>query len=127
MAIKTFTFYGKTLEETQKLSLNEFADMLTSRKRRSIKRGLTDVQKKLLKKLKDGKNNVKTHARDMVVLPEMIGKTLRIHNGKEWVLVTLEKEMLGHCLGEFALTRKKVQHSAPGIGATRSSASLSVR
>ena len=50
-----------------------------------------------------------------------------IHNGKEFVMIKITEEMLGHRLGEFAATRKKVAHSSPGIGATRSSASLSVR
>jgi len=63
----------------------------------------------------------------MIVLPEMLGKLIRVYNGKEYVPVAIEPEMLGHRLGEFTQTRKKVTHSAPGIGATKSSASLSVR
>ena len=57
----------------------------------------------------------------------MVGTTIRVYNGKEFVQVMIEDEMVGHYLGEFALTRKRIQHSAPGIGATRSSASLSVK
>ena len=71
--------------------------------------------------------NIETHCRDMIILPEMIGKTIKIHKGKEFVQVMIMENMIGHYLGEFALTRNRVEHSAPGIGATRSSAALSVK
>ena len=127
MAKKEFTFKGKTTEELKKLSLNELAQLLTSRQRRTIKRGFTEQQKILLKKLRGNSKNTETHCRDMLILPEMIGKTIKVHQGREFVPVAIEADMIGHCLGEFVLTRKKVAHSAPGIGATRSSASLSVK
>lgn len=120
-------FKGKTIDELKRFSLNELAQLLTARQRRTIKRGFTDQQKILLKKLRSNKKNIETHCRDMIVLPEMIGKTIKLHQGKEFISVTIESDMVGHYLGEFALTRKKVVHSAPGIGATRSSASLSVK
>jgi len=127
MAKKEFTFKGKTAEELKKLSLNELAQLLTSRQRRTIKRGFTEQQKILLKKLRSNKKNIETHCRDMIILPEMIGKIIKVHQGKDFVPVAIEADMIGHYLGEFVLTRKKVAHSAPGIGATRSSASLSVK
>ena len=127
MAKKEFTYRGKSLEELKNLSMNEIGLLLPARQRRSLKRGLTDQQKVLLKKIKNNKSNIETHCRDMIILPEMIGKTIRVHSGKEFVPVILINEMLGHCLGEFALTRKRVAHSAPGIGATKSSAALSVK
>jgi len=123
---KEFIYHGKTMADISKLSLEEFALLLPSRERRKVKRGFTEAEKKLVADIKVGKN-VKTHCRDMIILPEMIGKTIKIHNGKEWVELRLEPELLGHRLGEFALTRKELRHSSPGIGATRSSASLSVR
>lgn len=124
---KIFLFRGKKMEDVRKLSLKEFTDLITARERRSIKRGFTPAQKKLLESLRKDKRDVKTHCRDMIILPEMVGKTVRVHNGKEFVAVRIIEDMLGHRLGEFAVTRKKVAHSSPGIGATRSSASLSVR
>jgi len=124
---KVFLFRGKKAEDVKKLSLKEFAALLKSRERRSLERGFTEPQKKLLEALKKDKRDYKTHCRDMIILPEMIGKTIRVHNGKEFAVVRITEEMLGHRLGEFAVTRKKVAHSSPGIGATRSSASLSVR
>ena len=127
MAKKEFTFKGKTTEELKKVSLNELAQLMTSRQRRTIKRGFTEQQKILLKKIKANEKNIETHCRDMIILPEMIGITIKVHQGKEFVPVMIEQDMIGHCLGEFVLTRKRVAHSAPGIGATRSSASLSVK
>jgi small subunit ribosomal protein S19 len=127
MAKKEFSYRGKTLEELKELSINDFATLLPARPRRNIKRGFTDQQKVLLENIKKGAKDVKTHCRDMIILPMMVGLTIRIYNGKEFVQVYIESEMLGHCLGEFALTRKRLQHSAPGIGATKSSSSLSVK
>ncbi len=126
MAKKEFQYRGKTLEELKKLSLEELAELLPARERRSIKRGLTHEEKKLLEKL-EKKDKVKTHAREMIILPSMVGKTIMVHNGKSFVDVQIQPEMIGMRLGQLALTRKRVQHSGPGVGATRSSAHVSVR
>ncbi len=127
MAKKAIMVKGMHEEELKKLSLKEFIEITNSRARRSLKRGFTDLQKKLLKKIDKNEKNIKTHCRDMVIIPKMIGLTIRVHNGKEFVPIIIQPEMIGHYLGEFAQTRRKVSHSAPGIGATRSSASVSVR
>lgn len=127
MAKKEWSYKGKTKEELVKMSLNELMAILPSRERRSLKRGMKTEHKKLLKSLNSNDKDVKTHSKDMVILPEMFGKLVKIHQGKEWVIVSITEEMIGHRLGEFVMTRKKVVHSAPGIGATRSSASLSVK
>jgi len=115
-----FTYRGKSIEELKEMNLDSFADLLNSDGRRKIRRGLTDGEKKLLEAL-DDKDNVKTHERDMIVVPKMIGKTIQVYNGQRYIEVDVEGEMLGHHLGEFAKTRKEVSHSAPGLGATRSS------
>ena len=127
MAKKEFVYGGKTLEDLKKLSLNELAVLLPSRQRRSFKRGLTEQEKILLKRVKKNEPNIETQCRDAIILPEMVGKTIKVHNGKEFIPVIIIEDMIGHYLGEFSLTRKKVMHSAPGIGATRSSAALSVK
>lgn len=127
MAKKEFTYRGKTLEELKNLSINEFMLLLPARMRRSLKRGFGEQQKILLKHIKSKKKNIETHCKDMIILPEMIGITIRIHNGKEFIPVSIQEEMIGHYIGEFVITRGKVEHSAPGIGATRSSAALSVK
>ncbi len=127
MAKKEFTYRRKTLEELKKMSLNEFAELVPARQRRSLKRGLTDQQKRLLNKLRKGEKNIKTHCRNMITLPEMVGQAIQVHDGKSFITIRITDEMIGHSLGEFTLNRRRVSHSAPGIGATRSSASLSVK
>lgn len=121
-----FKYRGKTWEEIQQMDLVDFVKLLPARQRRSLKRESLKRYKPFFGKLeamKKGarKKPIKTHARDIIVLPQMVGLTLHIHNGKEFAPVAIIQEMLGHYLGEFALTRQKVQHSAPGIGATKSS------
>ena len=126
MVKKEFTYRGKTLEELKKLSLNELSGIMPARQRRTLKRGLTEQQKILIKNIRKN-GGAKTHCRDMIILPEMVGKTIKVYSGKEFMPVMVVEEMIGHCLGEFILTRKRVAHSAPGIGATKSSGALSVK
>jgi len=126
MARAEFTYRGKTLSELKNMSIKEFSVLLPARARRTLLRGFTEQQKKLLKNLKNNAQ-VETHCRDTIIIPELLDKTIRIHNGKNFIQVLIQPEMLGHALGEFVMTRRKVVHSAPGIGATKSSASLSVK
>lgn len=116
-----FTYRGKTIEELKKLSHDDFALLVPARQRRTIQRGFSEEHKKLLHKVKIKDPNIRTHLRDMIVLPEMIGLKISIHSGKEFVPIEIIPEMMGHYFGEFVLTRKKVSHGAAGIGATRSS------
>ncbi|WP_324663945.1 30S ribosomal protein S19 [Haloarcula sediminis] len=122
-----FTFRGHTLDELQDMELEEVAELLPARQRRSIKRGLTEEKQKLLEKARDAEeeatanNPIRTHLRDMPVLPVMVNLTFAVHNGQEFERVRVEPEMLGHYLGEFQLTRSSVEHGQAGIGATRSS------
>lgn len=126
---KKFTYRGYTLEELQKLSIEEFAKLLPSKQRRSVMRmfvkGTSPRHRKLLEKIRKMKGKeekiIRTHLRDMVILPEMVGMKFGVHNGKEFLVMEVVPEMIGHRLGEFSQTRKKVIHGAPGIGATRSS------
>ena len=127
MAKKEFRYKGKTAEELSELSVAQYAELVPSALRRKIRRGFTDAEKAFIKRVEKGENNIETHCRDMIILPGMFGKTIKIHNGKEFVPVGITAEMAGHVLGEFALTRKQASHSAPGVGATRSSGALSVR
>ncbi len=121
---KKFLFHGKSLEELERMSLEEFSKLLNSRQRRSLERGMPKQQKKLLiavRKWKGKDKLLRTHSREMVILPEMVGSKLGIYTGKEYKTVIIDESMLGHCIGEFAPTRQRVKHSAPGLGATRSS------
>lgn len=122
-----FTYRGHTIEELQEMDLDEVADLLPARKRRSIERGLSVEKEKLLAKAREkgdeetANDPIRTHLRDMPVLPEFVGKTFAVHTGQEFERVRIEPEMLGHYLGEFQLTRTSVEHGQAGIGATRSS------
>ncbi len=127
MALKEFKYRGKTLDDLKKLSIKELALLLPSRERRKIKRGFTEAEKTFLEKLQSKSKKIKTHCRDMVILPVMVGRMVSIHAGKEFKDIEVTAEMIGHRIGEFALTRSRVSHNAPGIGATKSSASLSVK
>jgi len=127
-AKKEFTYRGLTIEELKKLSVDEFVPYLPARMRRTLRRGLTREQNKLLNDIENSKKEViKTHLRDMIVLPDFVGHKIAVHNGKEFVHVTIQPEMIGHYLGEFALTRKEVKHTGPGVGATRSSKYLPLK
>ncbi|MGB9708352.1 MAG: 30S ribosomal protein S19 [Candidatus Pacearchaeota archaeon] len=127
--VKEFVYRGKGIEELKQMDLREFAKLLPSREKRTLLRQTEKVEKFLKrceKKISMNKG-IRTHSRSMIIVPKMIGLTINIHNGKEFVAIKITEEMLGHRLGEFALTRRKVEHGAPGIGATRSSAFLSVK
>lgn len=118
---KIYLFRGKSIEELQKMSLEDFSKLLTSRQRRALLRGFSTEEKKFLERLRKSNKPLKTHLREMIIIPEMVFKKILVHNGNTWVAVDIKPEMLGHRLGEFALTRKKVIHSAPGVGATKAS------
>ena len=125
---KEFTFRGYTLGQLQKLSLEEFAKLLKARARRHLLRGLTERQKKLLEKIEKYPEKFhKTHERDMIIVPSMIGKTIGVHNGKTFVPVRITPEMLGHRLGEFVPCTSRVKHSAPGVGASRATKYLAAK
>lgn len=126
---REFTYRGFTIQQLLKMPMDQFVQLLSSRQRRSLKRGLTPPQRILLEKIRSakklmesGKNiKVRTHCRDMIILPEMVGLTIHVHNGKEFVPVEITSEMVGHYLGEFVITNKRVVHGTPGLRATRSS------
>ncbi len=126
---KVKLFRGKELEDLKKLDTREFAKLLTSRERRSVLRNFNVVEnfvKRAREKISK-KKMIKTHDRELVIVPAMVGMRIGVHNGKDFFPVIIVVEMLGHRLGEFAVTRKSVKHGAAGVGATKSSASLSVK
>ncbi|MEM0465232.1 MAG: 30S ribosomal protein S19 [Candidatus Pacearchaeota archaeon] len=126
---KEFTYRGKTIKELKELDIREFAKLLKSNEKRTLLRQYDAVHKFILrcnKELQKGKS-IRTHYRDMVIVPKMIGMKIHVHNGKDFIPVEITNEMIGHRLGEFAPTRARVKHGAAGIGATKSSASQSVK
>lgn len=119
-------FRGLVEDELRELDFAEFLGLIPSRERRTLKRGLSHEQKKVLDAVRAGKTP-KTHARDLVIVPDMLGSTIKVHDGKQFVDVRVEVEMLGERLGQYAPTRRRVSHQAPGIGATKSSSHMSVK
>jgi small subunit ribosomal protein S19 len=122
-----FTYRGYTLDELQEMSLDEVAELLPARQRRTIKRGLSVQQEKLRERASEAgeqetaNDPIRTHLRDMPVLPEFVDLTFEVYTGQSFERVRVEPEMIGHYLGEFQLTRTSVEHGQAGIGATRSS------
>ena len=124
--VKEFKYRGVSTEELQNLSLEKLFELLPARQRRSLTRGVTDDKRKLLEETKLAKagkltNPIKTHLRDVIIMPYMVGVTINVFSGKEFLPVVVRPEMVGHYLGEYALTNKRVIHGAPGVGASRSS------
>jgi len=116
---KNFKFRGKTLEELKVMSIKDFALLLPSNIRRKVTRGFTEQEEIFLKKIRSGDKNVKTHLRDIFVLPEMVGLKISIYNGKEFIQINIVEDMLGMRFGELVPTRKIAQHT--GGGAKKSS------
>ena len=124
--VKKFTYRGLSQEELEKLSLDKMLKLFPARARRSLTRGINDNKRKLLGEIKATKagtlkNPINTHLRDVLILPNMVGVTVNVYSGKEFRPVTITTEMVGHYLGEYVITNKRVSHGAPGVGASRSS------
>jgi small subunit ribosomal protein S19 len=124
--VKKFDYRGVPLEQLETISLEKLFEMFNARQRRSLTRGITDGKRKLIEEIKAAKagktkNPIKTHLRDLIILPYMVGVTVNVFSGKEFQPVNIAPEMIGHYLGEYVITNKRVQHGAPGVGASRSS------
>ena len=126
MARKKFSYRGHTIEELKQLPREELIELFPSRIRRTLKRGYPEEAKKAAAKIMEG-DEVKTHVREIVIMPQMVGKIVKVYNGQEYKDVRIEPEMIGHVLGEFSQTRATVKHSSPGVGATKSGMAMSVR
>jgi len=133
---REFTYRGYTLQQLLEMPMDKFIELLPARQRRSLLRGPKEEHLKLLEKIRKAKRmmaegkrppRIKTHCRDMIILPEMVGVTVHVYNGKEFVPVEIKPEMIGHYLGEFSPTCKRVVHGAPGLKATRSSMFLPLK
>ena len=128
--VREFRFRGLNVDQLKNLSIEALLPLLNARQRRSLDKRvgkyMNDEKRKLregIKNVREGnsKETIRTHVRDMIILPDMVGITINIHNGKDFSPITIKPEMIGHYLGEYAITNKRVQHGAPGVGASRSS------
>jgi len=114
------------MSELENISNDQLFELLNARQRRSLKRGINDEKRKLSSEIKESKNGktknpIRTHKRDLIILPYMVGATVNVFSGKEFTPITILPEMIGHYLGEYVITNKRVSHGAPGVGASRSS------
>jgi small subunit ribosomal protein S19 len=124
--VKKFDYQGIGLAELEKMPLEKLFQLFPARARRSLTRGITDSKRKLIEEIKLAKagklkNPVRTHLRDLIILPYMVGVQVNVFSGKEFVAVNISPEMISHYLGEYVITNKRVSHGAPGVGASRSS------
>ena len=124
-------YRGMTPTQAATITNEQYLELINSRERRSVKRNGM-LYKKLCDKVKKYQENkitkaVRTHIREAVILPAWIGMKFEVHDGKEFKPLVITANMLGHRLGEYAYTTKRVQHSAPGIRATRGSKFLAVK
>ena len=127
---RKYSYRGVDLEKLLDLDNDALVELLGARQRRRFKRGISANYSRLLKKLRVAKKEapegekpepVRTHLRDMIVLPEMIGSVVGVYNGKTFNQVEVKPDMVGHYLAEFSISYKPVKHGKPGIGATHSS------
>lgn len=126
---KEFTYRGMTMDEVKQLPWEELLEVLPARARRTLRRGFTAEQVHLLNVIRETEPGtpVRTHRREMVILPEMVGHVIALHAGKDFVNFQIQPEMVGHYFGEFVLTRKGVKHGGVGVGATRGSKHLPLK
>jgi len=124
---KQFEYRGKTIEELKKLDVREFAKLLKSRQRRFVLRNFQEIDKFVGRaNVKIAKNKaIRTHQRDIIIVPKMVGMKISVYNGQNFMPFEVTGEMLGHKLGEFALTRTRVKHGKAGVGATKGTKSKS--
>ncbi|MBU2104887.1 MAG: ribosomal protein S19 family protein [Nanoarchaeota archaeon] len=120
---KQFTYRGKAIEELKKLDVREFAKLVKSKERRMILRNFQKIEDFINRsKVKLERNKpIRTHQRDLIIVPEMVGWKIFIHSGNKFAPIVVMNEMLGHKFGEFAPTRGRIKHSKAGVGATKGS------
>jgi small subunit ribosomal protein S19 len=126
MVQQEFKYMGYNIEQLNTMSIEQFLQLLPSRQRRSLNRDISEEKRKLLAELrhvreKSSDKPIRTHIRDIIILPYLVGLTIHVHNGKEFIALEVKPQMVGHYLGEYVITNKKVVHGTPGIGASRSS------
>ncbi len=132
---KNFRYRGFTFDELMRMPMNEFIKLLPARQRRTLRRGLRPCHRQLLEKIRKAKAlaakgkiiPIRTHCRDMIILPEMVGLTIQVYNGITFIPVPISPWHIGHYLGEFALTTKIVQHGEPGLKASRSTLHIAAK
>jgi len=114
-------FRGENVEELRGVDIREFAKLVKARARRTLLRNYDVVDafvQKCERCVARGKA-IRTHDRTIIVVPRLVGMTIGVHNGKLFEKVVVTYEMLGHRLGEFAMTRKIAKHTTIGKKAVK--------
>jgi len=126
---KKFQYRGVELEKLLDLSNESLMELFVARHRRKFSRGISRAPTTLLKKLRAAKKGVpygekpaavKTHLRNMVIVPEIIGSVVGVYNGKQFLNAEIKPEMIGSYLAEYAITYKPIRHGKPGLGGSAS-------
>ena len=128
--MEEYIYRGKKIADLKAMDRNELFKLVNSDVRRVMKRGYSDEEKRFLANMKKRiakSKPIKTHLREMFILPDFVGLTISVHNGKEFVPVEIKPNMVFHRLGEYALTTKQVRHNSPGLRATRSSGFVPIK
>ncbi len=128
--MEEYKFRGKSIDELKKMPNEELVKIANADFRRAMKRGFSPEEKAFLENMKKKaakSKTIKTHMREMFILPDFVGLTIHVHNGKEFVPIEIKPSMVFHRLGEFALTTKQVKHGSPGMKATRSSGFVPIK
>eukprot|EP00890_Picochlorum_soloecismus_P002686 jgi/Picsp_1/3418/NSC_06256-R1_40s ribosomal protein s15 len=130
-SFRKYSYRGVDLEQLLDMNTDELVELYGARQRRRFQRGLNRKCMALIKKLRKARKAaegsgekpepVRTHLRNMVIIPEMIGSVVGVYNGKTFNQVEIRPDMLGHYLAEYSISYKPVRHGRPGIGATNSS------
>jgi len=123
---KEVIYRGRKLEDLKAMDVRESAKYMTSRARRSVLRNFNIIEKflKRVEKKLGRSKRVRTHNRDLIIVPKLVGLKIGVYNGKVFQDVEILPEMIGHRLGEFAMTRGRIHHGEAGIGATKGSRAL---
>ena len=118
------------------MSTPEMVNMLSARQRRRFRRGINSRYDRLIKKLTKAVKDtpygekpkaVKTHLRNCIIMPEMVGSICEVYSGKYWNAVEIKADMIGDYLGEYSMTYKPIRHGKVGVGATRGSKFVSIK
>merc|ERR1719249_101498 len=123
---RKYYYRGVEVEKLLDLPYGELLKLVTSRARRRFRRGLKMKPRAFMQRLRKAKKAVagnvmkkpkiiKTHLRNMFIIPEMVGSQIGVYNGKGYILVEVKPDMIGHYLGEYAITYKPVGHGRPGV------------
>merc|ERR1719453_2964594 len=133
---KKYSYRGIDLDKLLELSTDQFVELVHCRARRKFVRGIRGKPLRLLKRLRKSKQGleegekpatIKTHLRNMVIVPEMIGSVVGIYNGKQFINAVIKPEMIGHYLAEFSITYKPIKHGRAGMGSTKSSSFIPLK